>query len=69
MCETCGCGKSDGYTIYDPKHKHPHGEPDETVMFTVIHMNLIVIMNINTLMNIHMNMNMNMKKSIHTETP
>lgn len=29
MCETCGCGKSDGYTIYDPKHKHPHGEPDE----------------------------------------
>ena len=24
MCETCGCGNSNGFTIHDPGHKHDH---------------------------------------------
>jgi hydrogenase nickel incorporation protein HypB len=24
MCETCGCGKSDGYIVHDPRHTHEH---------------------------------------------
>jgi hydrogenase nickel incorporation protein HypB len=24
MCETCGCGKSDGFKIHDPDHSHSH---------------------------------------------
>ncbi len=24
MCDTCGCGKADGFTIHDPKHTHEH---------------------------------------------
>jgi hydrogenase nickel incorporation protein HypB len=25
MCDTCGCGKPDGYIIHDPNHTHSHG--------------------------------------------
>lgn len=24
MCDTCGCGKPDGFVIYDPNHTHSH---------------------------------------------
>jgi hydrogenase nickel incorporation protein HypB len=24
MCETCGCGKPDGFIIHDPNHTHSH---------------------------------------------
>ncbi len=24
MCDTCGCGKPDGFVIHDPNHTHSH---------------------------------------------
>ena len=24
MCETCGCGNSNGFIIHDPDHNHDH---------------------------------------------
>jgi hydrogenase nickel incorporation protein HypB len=29
MCETCGCGKPEGFTIRDPKHSHEHEHTHE----------------------------------------
>jgi hydrogenase nickel incorporation protein HypB len=29
MCDTCGCGKPDGFTIHDPKHTHEHEHTHE----------------------------------------
>jgi hydrogenase nickel incorporation protein HypB len=29
MCDTCGCGKPEGFTIHDPKHTHEHEHTHE----------------------------------------
>jgi len=29
MCETCGCGKPEGFTIHEPKHTHEHEHTHE----------------------------------------